>query len=203
MMDLFDLPVLRLDPARDIETVRVLAHPLRLRLLGLLRRSGPATASQLAVAVGESSGLTSYHLRQLAQHDLVVDAPDHNRGRERYWQAAHRMTEFRPSGDDPEGAGAEYLRSVAEVYADRILRYARDVDLIEAQHGQQWRSAYDMSDAALQLTAGQAAELRARLHEVLDEAVEAARRRGPDPEARTVSVQVMLLPPGGIVEGNR
>ena len=57
-----------LEPAvqvTDVRALRALAHPLRTRLLGQLRFHGPATASQLGRAVGESSGATSYHLRQL------------------------------------------------------------------------------------------------------------------------------------------
>ncbi|MEU7461934.1 winged helix-turn-helix domain-containing protein, partial [Streptomyces griseofuscus] len=37
---------------------------------------GPATASQLAERLGESSGATSYHLRQLADHGVATRLPD-------------------------------------------------------------------------------------------------------------------------------
>ena len=60
----------------DARSLRGLAHPLRMRLLTALRRGGPATASQLAEKLGESSGATSYHLRQLAAHGFVEDAPE-------------------------------------------------------------------------------------------------------------------------------
>ncbi|MFD7560751.1 transcriptional regulator, partial [Streptomyces sp. NPDC059835] len=38
-----------LDPERDAAALKALTHPLRIRLLGLLRQDGPATASELAV----------------------------------------------------------------------------------------------------------------------------------------------------------
>ena len=41
----------------DPQVLRALAHPLRGRLLGLLRVDGPSTATRLAERVGESSGL--------------------------------------------------------------------------------------------------------------------------------------------------
>ena len=50
----------------DAAAMRALAHPLRMRMVGLLRAEGPATASGLAERLGVSSGLTSYHLRALA-----------------------------------------------------------------------------------------------------------------------------------------
>ena len=49
----------------DASALRVLAHPLRSRLLSALRRGGPATATELAKTLGTNSGATSYHLRKL------------------------------------------------------------------------------------------------------------------------------------------
>ena len=52
----------------DVAALRALGHPVRLRILGLLRADGPATATALAQRLGLNSGATSYHLRQLAAH---------------------------------------------------------------------------------------------------------------------------------------
>ena len=54
-------------------SLRVLAHPLRSRLLGALRRHGPSTATDLATLLGTNSGATSYHLRKLESVGLVQD----------------------------------------------------------------------------------------------------------------------------------
>jgi len=91
----------RLDP----RSLRGLAHPLRMRLLSTLRHDGPATASQLAEKLGESSGATSYHLRQLAAHGFVEDDPERGKGRERWWRAAKEGTRFDDSlFDSPDPA---------------------------------------------------------------------------------------------------
>jgi DNA-binding transcriptional ArsR family regulator len=55
------------------EMLRGIAHPLRVRLLDLLREDGPSTATRLAERTGQSSGATSYHLRQLAAYGFVVE----------------------------------------------------------------------------------------------------------------------------------
>src|SRR5690606_41867226 len=55
------------------EALRVLAHPLRARLLSALRRDGPATATELASALHTNTGATSYHLRKLADLRLVTE----------------------------------------------------------------------------------------------------------------------------------
>ena len=68
----------------DAAQLRALAHPLRLQLLHVLHE-GPATASQLARRLGESSGATSYHLRALHRAGMVEEAEQRN-ARERWWQ---------------------------------------------------------------------------------------------------------------------
>jgi DNA-binding transcriptional ArsR family regulator len=73
----------------DARTLRGLAHPLRARMVGLLRTEGPATATSLAARVGESSGTTSWHLRQLADAGLVEEDSHRGNRRERWWRAAH------------------------------------------------------------------------------------------------------------------
>src|SRR3954451_17844677 len=86
-----------LEPAvqvTDVRALRALAHPLRSRLLGQLRTNGPATASQLGREVGESSGSTSYHLRQLEQYGFVEEIEGRGTARERWWRARHRMTSW-------------------------------------------------------------------------------------------------------------
>ena len=53
------------------QTLRALAHPLRLKLLELVSLRGPLTASQCAPLVGESPSSCSFHLRQLAKYGYV------------------------------------------------------------------------------------------------------------------------------------
>ena len=68
------------------EELKAFTHPLRMAMYSALRDYGPATATQLARRLGESSGQTSYHLRQLERHGFVEDDPEHAGGRERWWR---------------------------------------------------------------------------------------------------------------------
>ena len=89
----------------DAGPMRALAHPLRLRILGLLRVEGPQSVGMLAEATGAASGSVSYHVQTLAKHSFVVPAPEFERdGRERWWRAAHEMTSWKTEEfiDDPE-----------------------------------------------------------------------------------------------------
>jgi hypothetical protein len=60
-------------------------HPVRVALLDLLTRAGSVTSTEAARELGYSSGLCSFHLRQLARQGLIEDAPTDG-GRARPWQ---------------------------------------------------------------------------------------------------------------------
>ena len=70
----------------DIESLKALAHPLRVAIVDTLSTYGEFTASGLAERLGESSGATSYHLRQLEKHGFVREVAGRGTGRERWWE---------------------------------------------------------------------------------------------------------------------
>jgi DNA-binding transcriptional ArsR family regulator len=165
--------------------LRALSHPVRLRILGVLRVEGPATASGLADRLGESSGTTSYHLRQLARHGFVVDDRTRGNGRERWWRAAHQSTR---TGDDLEdsAAGREaadaFGQAVAVVHTETLQRATEQRSLLSPD----WRAASTLSDWALRLTPVRARALTAALAAV----VEGWAEDGEDGEAREDSADV-------------
>ncbi|MBM2617835.1 winged helix-turn-helix transcriptional regulator [Actinoplanes sp. LDG1-06] len=171
----------RLDP----RTLRGLAHPLRVRMLNLLRERGPSTASKLAELLGQSSGATSYHLRQLATYGFVEDAGGGS-GRERWWRAAHARTDLdadtgRAAGEATEG----YLRAVATADFQRVEATIGDLPgMSEA-----WQNAFFLGTEQPLLSATQAVELRGRIKALIDEYAEAA-----PADAARVSVQWQILP---------
>jgi DNA-binding transcriptional ArsR family regulator len=161
------------DPDRDLDLtleprmLRGLAHPLRVRLRAELVEHGPATATQLAARTGESSGATSYHLRQLAAYGFVAEDPGRGSGRERYWRATHRMLTFDAflAGSSQRAASAEYLRAVARLYAERIIRFADGIEAAPEVLGPQWADAAELSHWVLDLDVAEAAALQRRFHE--------------------------------------
>jgi predicted ArsR family transcriptional regulator len=60
-------------------------HEVRSALLSLLAEVGTVTATEAAARLGLSSGLCSFHLRQLERHGLIEEAP-HRGGRARPWR---------------------------------------------------------------------------------------------------------------------
>lgn len=148
----------------DPGPMRALAHPLRLKILGLLRVEGPQSVGRLAEATGAASGSISYHLATLAKHGFVVPAPELERDRrERWWRAAHEMTSWRTEEflDDPERREASdaMRRAVLDTYHRELL------EALDAEHDleQEWVAASDSSDGAAHLTLEEFRELTADL----------------------------------------
>ncbi|MFD9307551.1 ArsR/SmtB family transcription factor [Streptomyces sp. NPDC060048] len=153
----------------DAHSLRGLAHPLRMRILGTLRLRGPATASQLAAELGESSGATSYHLRQLAAYGFVEDAPEHGKGRERWWRPCQDGTAFDEAliyDPDPatRGAADVFLTEIVKIHGQELATWLGDAE----NWPKEWRRASDLSDFSLQLTAEQSHELILKMHDLVN-----------------------------------
>lgn len=144
----------------DARSMRAVAHPVRIRILGVLRTEGPQTATALAQKLSLNSGATSYHLRQLAEYGMIVEAPELGKGRERWWRASHRSTRYQSSAVDEDGAA--YLQAVALVYAEHLQR------AIEELPGQpeKWRKISTLNDYLFRLTPKEAASLVREVREV-------------------------------------
>lgn len=154
------------DPARDVlldaQNLRGLTHPMRMRMLSILREEGPATATQLARRLGESSAATSYHLRQLAAYGFIVDDERPARGRERWWRAAHRSTYFELADEERSEArllGEEYLRNVIHAYAARMEASLAAWPATPPE----WREASNISNYVAWLTPDEALALTEQL----------------------------------------
>lgn len=150
----------------DIAGLRALSHPVRLRMLGLLRSEGPATATSLARRLDLNTGATSYHLRQLAQHGFIEEDTERGTGRDRWWRAAHdsTRTDFREEGSTDEEVEA-YLTTVALLYGDKLRAAVAEMRLLPDE----WRSVGTLSDWELTLTPARADALVKALARVVEE----------------------------------
>lgn len=176
----------------DRHLVRALAHPMRNRILGLLRVYGPQTATSLAGRLGVNTGATSYHLRQLADAGLVTEDDSRGNARDRWWKSAHQGTEFDKAElltQEPELA-LGFLHGVGQTYAENIFGF---IDAMQTMP-EDWRDASVLSDYFFHLRADQ---LDAMMHEVLAvlEKYKTADLTAPLPEgAEQVTVQIQAFP---------
>jgi predicted ArsR family transcriptional regulator len=153
---------IRLD---DPRALRAYAHPLRLRLIAMLRRNGPMTATQCATVLDENVPNCSFHLRQLAKYGLAERAPAAD-GRERPWQATASSTSWTDGSDDPE------TRVAADQLNAAILRqYVQRAEAYLAARGEEsaeWRAAAGFSDSTIYLTAEQLITLTEQVELLLE-----------------------------------
>jgi DNA-binding transcriptional ArsR family regulator len=176
----------------DPRALRALAHPIRLELVGLLRRRGPLTATKAAELIGESSGSTSFHLRQLAKYGLVEEAGG-GEGRERPWQATAMFTGWPDVADNPELAAAGgLLRAViAERYFEQLMRWLESRDA----ESEDWQEAAQFGDTLLWLTPEELLELGREEQALVDRYVDRQTKAElRPPGARLVSYLHLAFP---------
>jgi DNA-binding transcriptional ArsR family regulator len=173
--------------------LKALSHPVRLRMLGLLRAEGPATATSLATRLGLNTGATSYHLRQLAQHGFVVDDESRGTGRERWWKAAHESTRSQSLWEDPADQEAfdAYLQSIAIVHTERLQAAMEERSLLPRP----WVDASTLSDWVLRLTPARAKELVTTIAELVGDWDE----DDQDEDAADFVVQLHAFPRPGVL----
>lgn len=182
----------------DPKALRALAHPIRLRLVGLLRVRGQLTATQASELLGESSASCSFHLRQLAKYGLVEEAGGGQR-RERPWRATAMFTDWPDVTDDPKVAEAAGVLTavVAEQWFEHFMRW------IEARQDEpeEWQQAANFTDAALYVTASELTELEKRVRDLADvylDRLERPELRPPDARLVTfvrIAHPMVLQPP--------
>lgn len=151
--------------ALDAKGLRALAHPVRVQLLGALRRYGASTATALGQRLGVSSGTASYHLRQLGAAGFVVEDNGRGNNRERWWRAAHTRTFFDSSTyveREPE-ATFLYHQAVAATHVRRLQDAVNEYATLPPE----WREVSDMSDYALLLSPEEALRLGEEVREVV------------------------------------
>ncbi|HEU4757534.1 MAG TPA: helix-turn-helix domain-containing protein [Agromyces sp.] len=170
----------------DAGPMRAMAHPVRLRILGMLRVDGPATVGMLAERTGEAAGSVSYHVATLAKHGFVEPVPELARDRrERWWRAAHEVTSWQTAeflGDPERHAASDALRrSVLDTYHRELMEALEAEATLEPE----WIAASDSSDGAARLTLEEFGELAADLAAVREK----WRGRGREPRDGTRTVR--------------
>lgn len=177
----------------DMTALKGLAHPLRVQLLEALAAYGPSTASALAERFGESSGATSYHLRQLQRHGFVREDAGRGVGRERWWERVPQpiRLEMDRDGDPARRAASELVFSEMQRFRNqRLAEYlAHGIE----EFGVAWVESSSVRTSNLHLTREQSAALVKELDAVLDGYLQ--KYRGQQvPGARPVQIHSDVFP---------
>lgn len=160
--------------APDPTALKALAHPVRLRMLSLLRLDGPATASGLAARLGLNSGATSYHLRQLALHGFIEEDSARGNRRDRWWRSRHEMTTFLTDTDTVDGDALEAGLAFQQAAISWHMRQMQAAHNAYPSLPTKWRKAFTVSDYTIAMTPEAAAALIEQIKALLTEALAAA-----------------------------
>lgn len=186
----------------DVAAMKAFAHPLRMRLYRLLQERGKATSAQLARDLDESTGQTSYHLRQLARHGFVEEDTGVGTARERWWQpVGFSFSDRQWAGDEPVvDTSTDVALASLLMQRTQIEQYAAAAHAwLDRGHAEEpaWRWASLRSQTIAELTPEELEALNGALGAVVEEHVAAARARREDRERdgeRRVQVLIHSFP---------
>ena len=154
---------------KDAAVLKAVAHPLRRRLLDLLRVDGPSMPSVLARNTGQAVANISHHLRVLADAGLIEEAPGLARNRKEHWwrmvdpQISWSVADFTADAAD-----------IAAADAAMAIGLRRQVELASAWLGspasreEPWTDSAFSTDGFLNLSPAELAEMGAEIQEVID-----------------------------------
>lgn len=180
-------------PQIDASAMKAFAHPLRMRMYAWLTDHGPATATTLAEHLQESTGQTSYHIRQLAKHGFVEEDTGRGRGRERWWRSRGFSMPGHEFAQDPAALPA--LQLMLRTQREQRNATVRDWFLRAAAEDPSWTTASLDNTSTMTMTAAQMQELSDALLEVIHQHSTRAKEAGPSQQpTRVVRAYIDLFP---------
>jgi len=173
----------------DPRALRAVAHPTRLKLIALLRRFGPLTATQAGARIGESPSGCSFHLRSLAKYGLVEEAGG-GRGRERPWQATANGHEWAAHGpsEEVDEAGDLLTRVVVQRWFEEAVQW---VDR-RHQESPEWVEAGIAEDRMISVTPAELEDIARRIADILQPYMDRVGRPETQPEDARTAVLIQL-----------
>ncbi len=152
----------------DSATLASLAHPLRRRLLDLLRVDGPATASTLAEKTGQAIANVSHHLRVLGDSSLIEEAPELARDkRERWWRMPTGSLRWSTSDFDDDPAGQIIAQTLQQMSLEQHLKAVREWFGKDRAEQGEWSNGSFSADKWLRLTPQELFEFSEEINEVM------------------------------------
>jgi DNA-binding transcriptional ArsR family regulator len=133
-------------PIENLEQLRALADPLRMRILEQLVQR-PMTMSQLGDAFGESTAKMHYHVRELEKFGFIKLVEKRERGGfiEKYYRAVARDVKV-----PPDLLNASPTSELARTVQDYLEKVSREVLRSITQQNEQF--CFTVADATLWVT---------------------------------------------------
>ncbi|HEY1622375.1 MAG TPA: helix-turn-helix domain-containing protein [Streptosporangiaceae bacterium] len=144
-----------------------MAHPLRRRLLALLKVDGPSMASTLAGRTGQAVGNVSHHLHVLGAAALIEEAPELARDRrERWWRRASDTISWSSRDLAGDEAGEAITVAAEAIGLDSQLAVLRAWDTAPASERERWPRGPFSADSWMRVDDAELAILHASVFTV-------------------------------------
>jgi len=144
----------------DSRVLAALAHPLRRRLMDVLKVHGPATVSVLAGHTGQSVANVSHHLRVLHTSGLVAQAPELAKDRrERWWRLVAAGVRWSNADFAGSPANAAIAQAAESLNLDHHIELVRTWFAADEEQRVGWNEASFSTDKWLHLTSTELTEL--------------------------------------------
>jgi DNA-binding transcriptional ArsR family regulator len=152
----------------DSAVLAALAHPLRRRLMDVLKVDGPLTASALAERTDQAVANISHHLKVLAGCELVVEVPELARNRrERWWRLASPGVRWSSADFDDDPAGQVVASAAVSLNLDRQVGLVRAWHANRESEREVWGETPFSTDKWFRLTPAELAEFELDILDVL------------------------------------
>ncbi|MGC5290833.1 ArsR/SmtB family transcription factor [Micromonospora sp. DT231] len=144
----------------DSRVLAALAHPLRRRLMDVLKVHGPSTVGLLAERTDQAPANVSHHLKVLAAANLVTEAPELARDRrERWWRLVTRGVRWSNTDFDADPAARAVADAATSLNLDRHVALARAWHAADDAAHAAWHDGPFSTDRWLHLTPDELFEL--------------------------------------------
>jgi DNA-binding transcriptional ArsR family regulator len=154
---------------RDSRVLAAASHPLRRRLMDVLRVVGPAHATMLAAHTGQAVANVSHHLKVLAEAGLVVEAPERARNKkERWWALASRSLRWNSSDFEDDPVGQAVASAAASINLDRHVSLARAWLATDDDTQAKWADAAFSTDKWFSMTPAELLAFERELQALVD-----------------------------------
>ncbi|RLP93029.1 MULTISPECIES: helix-turn-helix transcriptional regulator [unclassified Micromonospora] len=152
----------------DSRVLAAMAHPLRRRLMDVLKVYGPSTVGMLAERTDQAPANVSHHLKVLAAGELVTEAPELARDRrERWWRLVTRGVRWSNTDFDADPAARAVADAATSLNLDRHVALARAWHAADEEAQAAWEDGPFSTDRWMHLTPDELAELSREMVDLL------------------------------------
>ena len=148
----------------DAQTMRALAHPVRIAIVEALSLGGALTATEVGERIGESSTTCSFHLRQLAKYGWVEEAGG-GKGRARPWRMTSIGFQMSSAHDDPATTIA--ASALSRLFRERQLGRYQTWAQTRTSYPREWQEAAGDSEYLFYLTPAELQQLNRELQDLI------------------------------------